>query len=159
MKEYIIRKATTQDLPFIQKLNHKLFIKEYRDFDKTLDKRYPYTKIGKQYFVFRATMPRQGVLVVAESKGKIIGYLAGGLQKRKISRLPARYAELENMIVESTFRGEGIGSELIKYFFDWCAKKKVNYISVTASGKNSRAQKLYHKMGFANYDVKFLKKL
>jgi len=158
-KKVIIRQATIVDFKDIQRLNHKLFVKEYRDYDKTLHTRFPYTKNGKEYFKRRITNHRDGFVAVAEIDSKMIGYLIGGLQARKISRIPARYAELENMIVEQKFRGKKIGSKLITYFFEWCKQKKVDYVKVIASSQNFRAQKLYRKMGFGDYDVELLKKI
>ena len=158
-KEVTIRQATIADIKGIQRLNHALFIKEYRDYDKTLNTKYTYSKKGKDYFRWRVINHHDGIIVVAEFNSRIIGYLAGGLLERKPSRLPARYAELENMLVESKFRSKGVGSKLIKYFFSWCEQKKINFVKVTASSQNFRAQKLYHKIGFDDYDVVFLKKM
>lgn len=158
-KKIMIRKATQGDLKDIQRLNHSLFVKEYREYDRTLDTGFPYTTIGKEYFVERMTKPAQGIIAVAELGGKVIGYICGGLQKRKASRIKARYAELENMLVEPKFRGKSVGSQLIAYFFAWCENHKVDYVSVIASSKNFRAQKLYQKMGFRDLDVHFQKKM
>ena len=42
---------------------------------------------------------------VVEAKGKIIGYLCGGISDKLVYRNTAKYAELENMLIEENFRG------------------------------------------------------
>ncbi len=157
--DFSIRKATPTDLKEVQRLNYALFVKEYREYDQTLNTRFPFTKRSKQYFLRRTTKPLAGILIVAESNKKIVGYLCGGLQKRKPSRSRARYAELENMYVKKEFRSRGIGAALIKVFIRWCRGRRIKYVSVITSSKNQRAHKFYRKAGFGIYEFQFLMKL
>ena len=46
-----IRKATLDDLKDIQKLNLLLFEKEYKEYDKLLDKDWTFGEKGKKYFL------------------------------------------------------------------------------------------------------------
>lgn len=157
--DVLIRKATKKDLKEIQRLNHALFIKEYREYDKTLNTRFPFTRKSKNYFLSRANDSNQGCLFVAEMSNRIVGYLSGGMQKPKPSRLRARYAELETMIVDPAQRAKGIGSVLVLHFFSWCKKHKVNYVSVIASAKNLRGHTFYRRAGFKDYDLHLMKKM
>ena len=63
------------------------------------------------------------------------------------------------MLIEKRFRAKKLGSKLTKDFIDWCKKNKVDYVSVTSSGKNELALNFYRKFGFKDYDFVFEMKL
>lgn len=146
------RVARAQDLKMILDLNFKLFQKEYREYDKSLNLHWTNSKQGKKYFQWRVNKS-DGFVEVAEFNEKVVGYIAGGLSERKFYRKRAVYAELENMFVEEKHRSKGIGKIFVKDFLKWCVKKKVDYISVTASAENIRAIDFYRKCGFKNYNI------
>lgn len=150
-EKIIIREVGPGELEEILRLNFDLFKKEYRDFDKSLDMKWTYGKVGKSYFKSRISR-KDGLVLVAEIDGKIIGYLCGGLHEHGY-REKAIYAELENMIVDKNIRGKGIGTKLVQEFFIWCKKKKVKYIDVTASAKNENGIAFYRKLGFKDYNL------
>ncbi len=146
-----IRKPTIKDLEEILRLNLELFKKEYKEFDKSLNLNWTY-KEGKEYFKDRI-IKKDGFVEVVEHKGKIIGYLCGGISERLFYRKKARYAELEDMLIEKKFRGKGLGTKLTSDFINWCKKNKVDYISVKASAGNKLAINFYRKLGFKDYDL------
>lgn len=151
MKNIIIRKAAILDLDEILRLNLSLFKKEYREFDKSLDMTWTQGRIGRTYFSDRISSNDGFVLVVARND-KIVGYLCGGLSVRNC-RIKAKHAELENMLIENKYRGLGIGKQLGRAFLEWCEKKKVKYVTVTASSRNTQGLGLYKSLGFKDYDV------
>jgi len=146
-----IRKAIIGDLKEILRLNLELFKKEYKEFDKSLNLNWTY-KEGKKYFKDRI-IKKDGFVEVIEHKGKTIGYLCGGISGRLFYREKAKYAELENILIEKEFRGEGLGTKLTKDFINWCKKNKVDYISVKASAGNKLAINFYRKLKFKDYDL------
>lgn len=148
---FLIGRANIEDLRDILRLNSDLFKKEYRDYDKSLDLRWTY-KDGKKYFKDRI-VKKSGFVEIAEAKGKIIGYLCGGISERKLYRKKEKYAELENMLIKDRFRDQGIGAKLTNDFINWCKKDRVNYIVVTASVQNKQAIDFYRKLGFRDYDL------
>ncbi len=50
MDNFLIRKANLKDLKEILRLNFDLFKKEYREFDKSLDLKWTYSREGKEVF-------------------------------------------------------------------------------------------------------------
>ncbi|MBT3282708.1 GNAT family N-acetyltransferase [bacterium] len=153
-----IRKATVKDLDDILKLNLLLFRNEHKKFDKSVDLKWTYGKEGKKYFKDRV-VKRNGFVEVVACDGKVVGYIVGGISERVSYRKSAKYAELENMLLDSKFRGQGIGRKLTKNFTDWCKKNKVDYVSVTASAKNKQAVDMYKKSGFKDYNITLEMKL
>ena len=162
MNKIEIREAKTKDLISILKLNKKLFVKEYNEFDSSLNLDWTYSKRGQEYFSERIKYNNGKVLVV-EKENIIIGYLCGGIQEqeeeKEFYRKDGIYAELENMFIEKEFRSLGIGNKIVKLFIEWCRKKKVNHINVTASFQNKKALKFYRRYGFNDYDAKLDLKL
>ena len=146
-----IRKASVRDLDDILRLNLELFKKERRGYDKLLDMNWTYGE-GKKYFQRRITR-KNGFVVVAEHKGKFVGYLCGGISKMESYRIQKKHAELENMFIEKKFRGQGIGKKLAERFFDWCQENKVELVLVSASFGNSEAVHFYEKFGFKGYST------
>lgn len=149
--DILIRKANIRDLDDILRLNLDLFRKEHKEYDKSLNLEWTYND-GKKYFKDRI-VKKNGFVKVAETNGKIIGYLCGGISERKFYREKAKYAELENMLINSMFRGKGIGTKLVKDSVNWCKENKVSYISVTASAQNKQVIDFYRKLGFKDYNL------
>ena len=162
MNKIEIREAKIEDLNLILKLNKKLFVKEYNEFDNSLNLDWTYSKRGKEYFSERIKY-NNGKALVVEKGNIVIGYLCGGIQEQEENiefyRKDGIYAELENMFIEEKFRNLGIGGKLIWVFIEWCKEKKVDHINVTASFQNKKALEFYRKYGFDNYDTKLDLKL
>jgi len=156
MENFIFREARVKDLEEVLKLNSKLFKKERKEFDKSLDLNWTYGK-GKKYFKDRI-LKRGGFVEVVENKGKIIGYLCGGITEKLFYRKKAKYAELENMFIEKQFRNKALGTRLTKDFLVWCRKDKVNYISVIAHTENKSVD-FYRKFGFKDYNLTLEKEI
>jgi len=146
-----IRRADIRDLGEILRLNFDLFKKEHEEYDESLNLRWTHND-GERYFSDRI-LKENGFVEIAEFKNKIIGYLCGGISEREFYRRKAKYAELENMLVENSFRDKGIGTELTKNFIDWCKRNKVSYIAVTASAQNKQGIDFYRALGFKDYNL------
>ncbi len=153
-----IRKATVKDLKDIQRLNFELFKREYKQYDKSLNMKWTYGKVGEKYFRKKITK-KDSFAEVVEKEGKVIGYMCGGIQERIFYRKKAKYAEAENMFIEKKFRRKGLGAALIKDFIRWCKKNKVNYISTTAAAQNKLGLKFYRRYGFKDYQMTLERKL
>ncbi|MBT3582482.1 GNAT family N-acetyltransferase [Candidatus Woesearchaeota archaeon] len=147
-----IREAKLTDLQVIKELNLKLFEKEYKDYDKTLNMDWTFSKKGDKYFKDCITKDDCFAIVAIDSD-KIIGYLAGSISKPEFYRAVSKLAEMDNMIVLPEYRNKGIGTKLINEFIKWCKKKKVERATVTASYQNKLAINFYKKNNFKEYDT------
>lgn len=147
-----IRLATIHNLKAIQKLNLMLFKKENKEFDNTLNCKWTFSKDGEDYFKKRLTKNDSCVLA-AYVNDKIVGYLAGGLNKKSSTRVLSKFARLESMFVLDEFRGQGIGTKLFQAFADWCRSKGVGRLRVVAYPQNKKGINFYKKNGFVDYDL------
>src|SRR5438270_557408 len=117
MSDVEIRLAKVEELKAVQDLNHELFLLDARYFDD-LNVEWPYESVGEKCFQ-QMIAGEIGVCLVAEANGQIVGYLAGCTQKPNVAYRGKR-AELENMFVSPEWRSRGVGSKLVRAFFEWC---------------------------------------
>ena len=149
MQDIIIRRAILEDLYDIQQLNNRLFKLEKENFDPTLVKDWPMTEDGAEYF---RQLIKESYVIVAVKNKEIVGYLAGSINS-KCSYEEIQYAEINNMYINSEYRGLGIGKILISNFKEYCLNNGINNLIVTASAKNSNAIKFYRKNGFEDFNL------
>jgi len=154
----VIESATLDDLLAIQQLNQKLCSKENREFDSFIDPEYPFTQKGEEYFRARIESP-DGIAILAKEGGVTVGYLIGGMIESEDYRKVESIAELENMFVDESMRGNGIGGKLISRFEDWCKERKVQVIRVVASAGNDSAIRFYESHGATPSSVTLEKQL
>jgi GNAT superfamily N-acetyltransferase len=156
MNNILIREANKKDLDEILSLNLDLFKKEFKEFDKSLNVKWPKSKEGKNYFAKRIAS-KDSFVAVATYDEEVIGYICCSFNRSPIQFI--RKAELENMMISEEFRGKKIGSKLAKEFFNWCKTNNIKNIIVTASAKNLSGIRFYKKLGFNDYDLTLEKKL
>lgn len=155
MNEIIIRKATIEDLKYIQELNNDLFKLEKANYDSTLIDNWPLSKYGENYFT---DLINNHYVIVAILNNEIVGYLAGSISE-KGSYEEVQYVELNNMFINENIRGYGIGKKLIDSFKNYCKDNNIDNIKVTASYKNKDAINFYKKCGFSEFDLTLTMKI
>lgn len=152
----LIRRATLEDLEVVQKLNLKLFEKEHREYDKTLNLDWTFSKEGTQYYKEHITED-DCFTAVAVADNMIVGYLCGaicsGLPLGEDYRNLPIMAEVEDTFVLEEYRSKGIGSKLYGSFIDWCKAKKVRKLKVQSTTKNDKVINLYRKLGFKDHTL------
>lgn len=153
-----IRAATLKDLNDIQKLNLMLFKKEQEEYDSLLNLKWTFGKEGTEYFKKKLTK-EDSCVFVADVKGEVVGYLAGGEVRAEDYRKLPKVAELESMFVLEQHRGKGVGTKLNEGFIKWCKSRKVQIIRVQASAPNNKAIRFYRKKGFESYTLILEKKI
>jgi len=150
----IIRKAMMKDLKDIQNLNFKLFEKEHKEYDSSLNLDWTFGKVGTKYFQDMISKER-GCVLIAIVDDKIVGYLCGGLKQKKVEscRNLLIVAELENTFVLDEFRSKGIGKQLYSKFMEWCKMQNVEKIRVGVFAQNELAIKFYRNNNFKDYTL------
>lgn len=88
---------------------------------------------------------RNGFLI-AESNGKVVGFLLGVISE-------AFKARILLMAVEPMQRGKGIGAALIDVFIKNCIQANLRAISLEVRIGNERAIRFYNRYGFENIAV------
>lgn len=147
-----IRKATIEDFGVIRGLNQCLFKKEYKEYDKTLDCKWPFSKEGIKFFK-DAIIRKDYAAFVAVKDDEIVGYLTGAIGAPPNWRNVKKFAELWNMFIIKQYRNHGIGTKLCKEFFKWCKNKKVTRVAVKSMALNKETIDFYMKNGFNEYEL------
>ena len=150
IKKMIIREARLNDVPSIVNLNYELFQEDAGNRDPHMNLNLP-REGGDEHFTKLITGDRS-VCFLAESTGKIVGYLAGYIVP-KSSLCPIILVKLESIYVKAGFRGLGAGTKLKNEFLKWSKKRGAESISVNAYASNERALEFYRKIGFKDWEL------
>ncbi|MDO8594103.1 MAG: GNAT family N-acetyltransferase [bacterium] len=99
----------------------------------------------------------------AEVDGKIVGCVAGILRDQEPREIAAgsaaRYGRVQELYVDSTHRGGGVGKALMEKCEDYFRTNgcTVAYVEVFAPNKN--AYEFYRASGYTDIDINLMKKL
>lgn len=151
-----IRKATLKDLKNILALS----IQEERYF-KRKEKEDIYAMNDKKsiaQLIKEKLTNKDKIIFIAVKDSKTIGFLFGGIWKTPAYEI-AKKRVLEDVFVIKEHRNQGIGTKLIKMFFEWLKEKNVKYCLLYVSRNNKEGLKLYQKLGFEINYFEMLKKL
>ena len=83
--------------------------------------------------------------VVIEDSGKIIGF--GSLVIYQ-TPLKSSIATIEDVVVDKSYRGQGLGKKLMQELIKLGQDKKVKMINLTSKPSRVAARKLYESLGF-----------
>jgi ribosomal protein S18 acetylase RimI-like enzyme len=86
-------------------------------------------------------------LAVAEKGGVVVGCLQlsflPGLSHRGMWR-----GQIENVRISRAMRGQGLGSEMIRWAIEACRERKCGLVQLTSHSSRSNARRLYEALGF-----------
>lgn len=97
-----------------------------------------------------AGLEHENVFVAEKPDGELLGYiLVFGSKFRRKKHI------VELIIgVREEYRGQGIGTALIKHAEDWCQNNGITRIELTCSQTNTGACKLYKRLGYEQEGIK-----
>ena len=122
MSEILVRKAVEEDIPELAKIEKESFSDPWSG---------PYLELGLYNPL--------GIFLVAEKDGKVLGLIIGSQDGES--------AFINNIAVAASARKQGVGTALIKGFFDELPES-VYHLALEVRESNIAAQKLYSKFGF-----------
>jgi NAD+ diphosphatase len=85
-----------------------------------------------------------GYVSKIEENGKLLGM--GWIFPRQT--MLRRQAVVEDMIVDESQRGKGLGEKILRDLIDWAKKQGVEVVELTTNPKRIAANSLYQKVGF-----------
>ena len=94
---------------------------------------------------------------VAESEGCVVGFASLHIQPQL--HHAGRVGEIQELIVQETFRGKGTGAQLVLRLEQEAQKRGCVSIEVTTKNYRVDAQRFYELMGFTRTHVNFTKNL
>jgi GNAT superfamily N-acetyltransferase len=130
--------ANADDLPQLAELLAELFTLE-SDFQPERDKQLRGLRLILDH-------PLQGRLFVVRDGTKVAGMACALIS---ISTAEGgRVMLLEDVIMNSEYRGRGLGRELIEYVLAWAKLEKLLRVTLLTDRDNRAAQAFYKKQGF-----------
>jgi len=91
--------------------------------------------------------PHVGRLFVAASGGRVVGMAS--LLFTISTATGGRAAWLEDLVVDRSFRGRGLGGALLDHVVAWARGHGVTRLTLLTDRENESAQRLYTRRGFA----------
>ena len=70
-----------------------------------------------------------------------------------------KYIELDNVVLSSEFRSQGVGNKLMVFIEKYASKNEVKLLACDAYNDNYKAIKFYYNQGFIGRGVHFVKKI
>ncbi|URM38799.1 bifunctional helix-turn-helix transcriptional regulator/GNAT family N-acetyltransferase [Flavobacterium anhuiense] len=127
---------TPGDIGYIIHLHGAIYGKEYHfstDFEKYVIKTF--------YDFLEKYSPKNDRIWMAEYNNKIVGCVA-------IVHQPNEEAQLRWFLLDSAFRGLGIGKRLLTEAVDFCKEKKFKNVFLLTTNMQDKALRMYKMMGF-----------
>ncbi len=117
------------------------FVYNWTDVKELVDQLDPTATVTEQSF-YKAVLT--GYVSKIEEKGRLLG-MGWIFPRQTILR---HQAIIEDMIVDESQRGKGLGEKILKDLIEWAKKQGVEVIELTTNPKRIAANSLYQKMGF-----------
>lgn len=103
------------------------------------------------------------MIFVAEKNGRIIGFIAGIIQKQTpeelLDSLPARAGRVIELYVSAECRGGGTGKTLTQNIENYFIRQKCDLINIEVFAPNHHAHAFYQRLGYANRNIDLIKEL
>lgn len=155
MEDFLINKATKQNIEDLKKLRKSHFLYEIEKLGNSLiDINWPYSESSIKDFEYFID---EQIIFLAEYKGRIVGYICGEILPKKDWNL-FQIASLTNLFIYSEYRNNGIGTALIEAFKSECSKNNVKYIELNVLYNNT-AIEFYKKNGFNVHSAQLISKI
>ncbi len=89
----------------------------------------------------------QAALFVARAPDSA-GLIVGAATLAVVLAPSGAHARIEDVVVDSNYRGQGIGQALTLALLDYARQVGVKYVALTSNPRREAANKLYQKLGF-----------
>jgi len=141
---FIIREASSKDIPQLKKIAEK----SYLDSRYYFDQRYPREICAKFYsdWIEKSCKGFADKVFVAKINRRVVGYIT--CDKKPDLESHRGCGRITLVGVDDSARGIGVGSSLVYHALNWFLKEKMREVIVVTQGRNYRAQRLYQKCGF-----------
>ncbi len=136
---YIIENAAAQDIPALVDLLALLFGIE-QDFQPNLEKQ-------KKGLALLISQPENGVIKVAKNQqGEILGMVSAQLVISTAQGSPSAW--IEDMVIQESHRGEGLGKSLLNAVLLWAKSKGATRAQLLVDTENKPALGYYQHLGW-----------
>lgn len=146
--ETTIRRARAADLPAVGRLG-ALLLRAHHEFDR--DRFMPAGADAEDgYAAFLATELEspETLVLVAERRREVVGYLYAGVEPRSWKELRERAGFIHDVLVDEGSRRAGIADALIDAAIRWMREIDVPRVMLWTASRNDQAQRMFARKGF-----------
>ncbi|MBD1843328.1 GNAT family N-acetyltransferase [Cyanobacteria bacterium FACHB-63] len=129
--------ATSKDVDVLLELVQEFHQIEKLPFDPVLD------RVSLQQFL---SNPALGRVWLITERNQVIGYVAVTFSYSIEFRGLGAY--IDELYLRSAYRGQGIGTQTLKFVEQFCRSQHIPSISLSVHDDNERAYKVYRKAGY-----------
>lgn len=147
--DILIRPATPGDGPTLGRYGGAL-MRQHHEFDPLRFVRSENPEAGYGRFLVSQLREPDGVVLVAERAGEVIGYAYAGLEPMSWKDLRAACGYLHDVFVDPGARGAGAGAKLVRAALAWLESKGAPRVVLMSASRNEGAQRLFARLGFRN---------
>ncbi|CAG1017020.1 diamine N-acetyltransferase [Anaerolineales bacterium] len=101
--------------------------------------------------------PDSAIFIAEDEAGKRAGFLHLQIQTDYFNG--SKVAYISDIAVDSSFEGQGVGRTLLDKAEDWAREQGCSLLTLYVFSNNSRARKVYEKLGFKEEVTKYVKPL
>jgi len=135
-----IRAFTENDTEEVTILMKQLCSITNQEFD---EERWKHSLIAE----FKKDVKNEMIVAINETENKVAGMALISIRKTNFGFL---FGNISNLIVDPSYRGEGLGEELIRYSIDFFKSNHINYVRIIVKTElDERARTLFTKFGFS----------
>jgi ribosomal protein S18 acetylase RimI-like enzyme len=156
---FVIRRATTADLPALGTLGASLLRTHY-DFDPQrfmAPRGDPVSGYG--WFLGTQLKEEDVAVFVAEQLGKVIGYVYAGMEPQSWKELRERAGFIHDVVVAPEARRTGVASALVEAASEWLRSVGAPRVMLWTAEKNDSAQRLFTRLGFRKTMIEMTREL
>jgi ribosomal protein S18 acetylase RimI-like enzyme len=156
---FTIRRATDADLPAVGDLGALLMQVHYRfDAQRFMN---PGVDPAAGYAAFLAGQLADDsvVVLVAEERGHVLGYVYAGIEPQSWKELREEAGFIHDVAVVERGRRSGVATALIEAALAWFQERDVPRVVLWAAEPNREAQRLFARLGFRRTMVEMTKEI
>ena len=159
MIEPQIRPALADDVDSLGRLG-ALLVQEHHDFDgrRFLPAAANTQELYGSFLRTQLTDP-DGVVLVAEHEGRVIGYAYGTIEGYDFMALRGPAAVVHDLIVDAEYRGRGVGRALLSAIITALSSHRVPRVVLSTAERNTSARRFFEGMGFRRTMVEMTREL
>lgn len=159
MSDFIVRPATAADAAALGDLG-ALLVRAHHHYDP---QRFmtPGARIEEGYgrFLISQLDREDGVVLVAERAGAIVGYVYATLEGRSWRELRDACGYIEDIVVHDAARRSGVATGLMTAAMDWLRAHGAPRVLLMTAKPNDAAQQLFGRLGFRPTMVEMTREL
>ena len=110
-------------------------------------------------FAKKTIRSRNGLILVADDDGKLVGYALSLIKKNIVVFELERYGYISDLFVKKEYRGREISSMFKDESMKWFKQKGLKHASIMVQFQNRRAHEIYRKWGFHDLHIELRRKI